>query len=127
MTRAKSIEYMSKSKSNAAVATKQPAVVSGDSPIHGKGLFANRTLRKGERIGAYEGPRTKRNGPYVLWVDDEDEPEIYGLRGTNDLRYVNHSSKPNAVFIGEELWALKKIEPGAEILHDYGDEWHDLG
>ena len=43
--------------------------------------------------------------------------------GQNELRYVNHSRKPNASFYGDELEALRAIRPGEEITHDYGWEW----
>ena len=36
------------------------------SPIHGLGVFARRTFRKGEWIGRYLARRTDRDGTYVL-------------------------------------------------------------
>ncbi len=95
--------------------------VVGTSPIHRKGLFAARRIDKDTLIGIYDGPRTDENGPHVLWVEDEDVE--YGIDGRNDLRYVNHSPAPNAVFEGEELRALQAIGPGEEITFFYGDEW----
>lgn len=94
----------------------------GRSSIHGKGLFAGRSFRKGERIGAYEGPRVARDGMHVLWVE-EDDGEYFGIDGRNALRYLNHSSRPIAEFDGNELYALRRIGPGDEITIDYGDEW----
>ena len=93
-----------------------------DSPIHGKGVFAKRRIRADALIGVYKGPTTLENDTYVLWVEDDDGMEV-GIDGQNELRYVNHSSKPNAVFMGAELFALREIEPSAEITFDYGDEW----
>ncbi len=93
-----------------------------DSPIHGKGVFAKRRIRADALIGVYQGPTTLENDTYVLWVEDDDGKEL-GIDGQNELRYVNHSSKPNAVFFGAELFALREIEPSAEITFDYGDEW----
>ena len=88
------------------------------SPLHGRGLFAKSTIRKGTLIGIYEGRKTKRDGTYVLWVEDD-----FGIDGTNELRFVNHSPAPNAVFWGEELHAIKTIREGDEITHHYGPEW----
>jgi len=93
-----------------------------DSPIHGKGVFAKKRIRPDSFVGVYEGERTKENDTYVLWVEDDDGNEI-GIDGNNDLKYLNHSSKPNAVFWGDQLYALRNIVPGAEITFDYGEEW----
>ena len=60
-----------------------------ESTIHGLGLFASRTIRKGMLIGLYEGPRTRRNGSYVLWMED-DSGRAYGINGKNALRYTPH-------------------------------------
>lgn len=92
------------------------------SPIHGRGLFATRRIKKGELIGVYDGPRTRRNGPHVLWMEDDDGT-AYGINGRNALRYVNHALEANADFEGPELVALRAIRPGEEITHHYGDDW----
>ncbi len=93
-----------------------------NSAIHGKGLFAARPITKGEHIGNYEGQTTHHDGMYVLWVED-DEGKSFGIDGKNELRYVNHSGKPNAVFYGEELIALNPIAPNDEITFHYGEDW----
>jgi SET domain-containing protein len=98
-----------------------PEVQVRKSAIHGRGLFAAEDIARGTRIGRYEGPRTRRNGAYVLWVEDGDE--LYGVNGKNHLRFVNHSSKPNAFFDGEELYARKRIRAGEEITFHYGEDW----
>ena len=92
------------------------------SPIHGKGLFAARTIPKGTLIGRLEGVPARRDGTYVLWYTDDEGNEV-GLRGTNALRYVNHASRPNAIFYGLELSSLRRIRKGEEITHDYGPAW----
>ena len=94
------------------------------SPIHGRGLFAENVIPKGMRIGEYQGPPAKRNSPYVLWFEDE-EGEIRGIVGRNEIRFVNHSTQPNAEFVGPELVAIRAIAAGAEITAHYGDEWVD--
>lgn len=95
-------------------------VYSAESEIHGTGLFAKKTIKKGQFIGTYEGPEAKRNGTYVLWVyEDEDQP--VGRRGINLLRYLNHSVPGNAEFDGFDLYALADIRPHEEITFDYQD------
>ena len=36
----------------------------------------------------------------------------HGINGRNDLRFVNHSERPNAVFEDDELWSLRIIQIG---------------
>lgn len=86
-----------------------------DSPIHGKGLFAKRHICAGETIGVIQGVPASEDGAYVLWVDGKN-----GVRVQCDLRYINHSDKPNAVYYDTlEVCALKDIAPGEEITHNY--------
>ena len=92
------------------------------SPIHGKGLFAKTAIPSGTHIGNYEGEETYEDGAYVLWCYDEED-ELFGIDGKNSLRFTNHSSSPNAIFRGDELWTLREISPGEEITFDYGEEW----
>lgn len=99
-----------------------------DSGIHGKGLFAIRKIAEGKVIGTYQGPKVyddADDGDHVLWIEDHDG-SIYGVDGKNELRYVNHSTKANVVFEGEELIALRDIKKGEELTHHYGDDWLDL-
>ena len=95
------------------------------SPIHGRGLFASHEISEGERIGAYEGPEVEQDSAHVLWIEDEDGL-LRGIRGENELRFVNHSPLPNAAFEGPELFAMRRIAGGEEITIHYGDEWDDL-
>lgn len=103
------------------ITTTRRKFVVKQSSIHGRGLFAGVRFQKGTHMGSYKGPRTRRDGPHVLWLND-DEGGV-GIDGKNVLRYVNHSRRPNAVFRGEDLFALRGIRPGEEITFDYGDEW----
>lgn len=92
------------------------------SPIHGYGLYARKKIKKGAYMGEYDGPTVKKNGMHVLWVEDVDDKWV-GRDGKNLLRYLNHSSKPDAEFIGFELFAVRDIKPDEEITIDYGDEF----
>jgi SET domain-containing protein len=88
------------------------------SAIHGNGLFARIPIPKGSYIGSYKGPNAKRNGTYVLWVIGE-RGEATGRSGRNQLRFLNHSARPNAYFDGFDLYALRTIRPDEEITFDY--------
>lgn len=97
-----------------------PMAYVADSPIHGRGLFARQLIETEEYIGTYEGPDTRRNGMHVLWLWNEDSEEWEGINGRNEMRFLNHSSEPNADWWGDELYALRTIEPDEEITFDYG-------
>ena len=92
------------------------------SPIHGKGVFARRRIREGQWIGRFEGEATTKNDTYVLWLIDEDGSEL-GIRGRNALRFLNHGDPENTEFVDADLHAVRNIQPGAEILIDYGEAW----
>lgn len=101
-------------------------VYSARSRIHGTGLFAAVEIPKKSYIGTYHGPKAKKNGMYVLWVYDEENPEdIVGISGKNLLRYLNHARPGNAFFEEADLYARRRIRQGEEITFDYGDEWED--
>ena len=95
------------------------------SRIHGRGLFAKRTIAPGRHLGSYVGPRTSRNGRYVLWVRLRNG-KLRGIEGRNALRFLNHSRRPNAVFHGPELFSLRRISRYEEITIDYGSDWSDV-
>ena len=96
-------------------------VVVEQSPIHGKGLFAARPIARDTQIGQCRTCQAKGQGPYVIWLDDEGE-ERY--RVLCDLRFINHGRPANVAYYDDlSVFALRDIEPGEELLHDYGDEW----
>lgn len=102
-----------------------------ESPLHGRGLFATQHIPEDTVIGWLKTKKAKKkkhdlSGPYILWIDG-DKP----VRVTCDLRFINHSSKPNAAYFDDlSVMALRDIEPGEEIVHNYsGDlaEGHEVG
>jgi len=97
-----------------------------DSGIHGKGLFATRSIPNDTLILVIKGRATQRDGTYVIWSED-DEGKPQGLRITNEARFVNHALKPNAAFFADELWSLRRIRTGEELTHHYGSDWNDVG
>ena len=94
------------------------------SEVHGVGVFALIELKQDALIGRYVGSPTKVDGKYVLWVEDNDG-SWKGIDGSGDLRFLNHSNSPNVVFDGPDLYALRDIAPGEELLFDYGDDWSE--
>ena len=96
-----------------------PQLYVSNSDIHGLGLFAGEMIVEETYIGRYEGPVTSENDMHVLWVWDETEEKWLGIDGDNELRYLNHSDRPNAEFYDTELYALREIEQDEEITFDY--------
>ena len=88
------------------------------SGIHGKGLFAARKIKAGEVLGSIKYNPVQEDGPYVLWLGE------LGIKVDCDLKFINHSKKPNACYCDDlDVIALKNIKKDEEITHDYGDDW----
>ena len=89
------------------------------SGIHGVGLFAKHSLSKSEVVARYLGRRVEREGMYVVPHRSSDGasslPEL-----TGNVKYLNHSCKPNAKFSGRRLVALRDISADEELTIDYG-------
>lgn len=89
-----------------------------DSGIHGKGLFAKTFIQKNEVIGRIKYNPVSEDGPHVLWIEGQ------GILVECDLKYINHSAQPNACYCDDlDVIALRDIQPGEEITHDYGEDW----
>lgn len=110
------------------------------SRIQGRGVFATRPIRKGQRLIRYVGQALTheeadrryddRNGRHhtFLFVLDDDTV-LDAKRGGNDARFINHSCDPNCETVIEdgEIWveAIKSIAPETELVYDYRFEWDD--
>ncbi|HSX19224.1 MAG TPA: SET domain-containing protein-lysine N-methyltransferase [Candidatus Saccharimonadales bacterium] len=99
----------------------------------GKGVFASRDIKSGERICTMSGKRVsskqlgfesdrKRNllvDPFQIGADAYlmlEEPYLL----------INHSCSPNAgLKNGVNLTAIKNIKKGEEIFYDYSTTWFD--
>ena len=85
------------------------------SRIHGRGLFASEDIAAGEIIGWLEGEPCVEDGSYVLWLSENE-----GFRVTCGLRFINHSSRPNACYYDDlSVVALRSISAHEEITHNY--------
>ncbi len=113
-----------------------PGIEVKPSRIEGQGCFATVRFTKKHKIAEYVGEKISRRevarrlkakrrihissiNPY--WAID-------GSRGGNGTEYINHSCEPNCyvkIIHGHFLFfALRDIEPGEEILVDYGESYH---
>jgi len=105
------------------------------SKIQGRGVFAKRRIRAGQRIIEYTGERIsnkeadrryddesmRRHHTYLFTLDKKTC--VDGNSGGNDSRLINHSCDPNceAVITGKKIFihARRTIEPGEELAYDY--------
>jgi SET domain-containing protein len=119
-----------------------PAISVRRSVIHGRGVYATRLIKKGERIIEYKGERINWKEALRRHPHDPEQPNhtfyftvgddcvIDGGAKGNAARWINHSCNPNCeadmvevkgqmhVFIS----ALRDIKPGEELSYDYGLE-----
>jgi len=87
----------------------------GDSPIHGKGLFARKPIKAGAVLGRLHGLLTESEGTHVLWLNKN-----LGIELTNEFRFINHDSNPNCAIVETEVITLRAVEADEELTHDYG-------
>jgi SET domain-containing protein len=119
------------------------------SVIHGRGVYASRSIKKDEKIIEYVGElidkkqslqranqqsehaaKTGDAAVYIFTLDDS-----YDLDGNlpwNTARLINHSCEPNceAWMKGQRIFihALRNIKAGEELSFDYGfdiETWED--
>lgn len=94
-------------------------LVARESEIHGLGLFSTIEIPKGTLIGKCKARKTMMPGLHTLWLDDGNMVDILCR-----LRLINHSKKPNVAYLNNlSVISLRRIRPGEELTHDYGDAW----
>jgi len=106
------------------------------SPIHGRGVFATRKIRKGATILEYKGKHSTYEEALERAYSDPDDPShtfLFELEnGTvidagidgNAARWVNHSCSPNCETYEDDaghvfIKARRQILPGEELTYDY--------
>jgi uncharacterized protein len=118
------------------VKAKKRAYSVRNSPIHGRGVFATRTIRKGATIIEYRGrrismeaadelPDSDPNNPFHTFLFELNDGRVIDAgRGGNAARWINHGCRPNCepyeddearVFIA----AKRTIHAGEELAYDY--------
>lgn len=105
------------------------------SSIHGRGVFALASIRKGTRLMEYTGERISHeeaddrygeeheHSPHTMLFAVDDAVVIDATRYGSSARYINHSCRPNCEAIDEDgrifIEALRNIRPGEELTYDY--------
>lgn len=107
-----------------------------DSGIHGKGVYAVRPIKAGERVLEYKGeiitweealerhPHDPEQPNHTFYFHLDDGHVIDGKYQGNSAKWINHSCEPNleAEQVGNRVFldALRDIAPGEELFFDYG-------
>jgi SET domain-containing protein len=105
------------------------------SPIHGRGVFAARTISRGTRIIEYAGRRISnavadelyggRAGTpgHTFLFELDDDVVIDAGQGGNAARWINHSCDPNCEAVEEDgrifIDAARTIAAGEELGYNY--------
>ncbi|MBI4291155.1 MAG: SET domain-containing protein-lysine N-methyltransferase [Betaproteobacteria bacterium] len=112
-----------------------PRIVTRNSSIHGRGVFARLPLAKGARVIEYAGERISDKEcerRYPEYLDEDNHTFIFelaenvnidgGSKG-NSARWINHSCAPNCETIEEDdkiyVVAIRRIRAGEELTYDY--------
>ncbi len=112
-----------------------------NSPTHGRGAFATRTIRKGAKIIEYRGKRSSYDeacqrpdsdatDPYHTLLFEVSDGSVIdaGIRGS-PAKWINHSCAPNCEPIEHEglrvfIHAKRTIHAGEELTYDYRLVYH---
>ncbi|WP_321817058.1 MULTISPECIES: SET domain-containing protein [unclassified Paraburkholderia] len=105
------------------------------SPVHGRGVFALRTLREGELLVEYKGKRmgwrnavaahgTTGLSGHTFFFGLADGRVIDGAQGGNSARWLNHACEPNCRAFEMDgrvyIEAARDVMRGEELFLDYG-------
>jgi SET domain-containing protein len=107
-----------------------------ESGIHGKGVYAIRPLKAGDKVLEYRGeiitwqealdrhPHDPEQPNHTFYFHLDDGHVIDGKHKGNSAKWINHSCEPNleAEQVGDRVFlhALRDIMPGEELFFDYG-------
>lgn len=105
------------------------------SKIHGKGVYAVRPIKAGDRVLEYKGkiitwrkaqaihPHDPSQPNHTFYFHLDDGHVIDGKQNGNSARWINHACEPNleAEQDGNRVFlkALRDIEAGEELFFDY--------
>lgn len=120
-------------------AARQPKIVVKNSRIHGRGVYAARNLKKGERVIEYKGeliswkecdrrPPSDPDDPFhtFFFSLSDGKHVIDASVGGNDARWINHSCNPNCETEEDDearrvfVVTTRDVNAGEELNYDYG-------
>ncbi len=108
----------------------QPSGIDGQGAFAAEAIAARRKIGeiRGEAISVSEARQRVRGQARIMIVEVSAQRAIDASRGSDPLRYTNHSCAPNAVLrIRQgrvEIYALRDIAAGEELSVHYGASHH---
>ncbi|MGV8150256.1 MAG: SET domain-containing protein [Candidatus Woesearchaeota archaeon] len=103
------------------------------SKLHGMGLFSEQNIKKGALIYSHNfmidlllGQKQldslkKKERDFVMHHGYFDKKKKKWYLSHDNIRFCNHSSKPNMKSKGKHVFAIKDIVKGEELTQDYRD------
>ncbi len=106
------------------------------SAIVGRGLYSGTRIRKGAKIGEFEGEvvglresRRRAQGRKIVAIVELDKHALDATESKRGFRFINHSCAPNTFMrctaTRAEFYALRDIRKGEELTTDYGRSHHE--
>ena len=112
-----------------------------NSPIHGRGVYAVKPIKKGTRVYEYVGERISHSeADRRFWKKHQEDGHTFlfvvnrktvidGTRLGNDARYINHKCNANCETVTEDnrifIEAISNIKAGEELGYDYQLTWSE--
>jgi uncharacterized protein len=125
------------SSSDTPIAERKTTYEVRNSAIHGRGIFALRNIKKGERLIEYTGKVISEKQADALYADAQSEGSmnhtflfslsngnvIDATKGNFTAKWINHGCEPNCETIEDDdrvfIEAIKPIKAGDELKYDY--------
>lgn len=123
-------------KSGSGISTGGRRIQVRKSGIHGKGVYAIRPIKAGDRVLEYKGeiitwkkaearhPHDINQPNHTFYFHLDDGHVIDAKHTGNSAKWINHSCEPNleATQDGNRIFlnALRDIKVGEELSYDYG-------
>jgi uncharacterized protein len=109
----------------------QPSTIDGTGAFAGEPISGKKKIGNlgGEIISLREARRRASLSKRVAMVEFGDGRALDASINANELRYVNHSCRPNTFmrvcYSRVEFYALRNIKKGEELTCNYGPTHHD--
>ncbi len=109
----------------------RPSAIDGIGAFAGEDIPAYKKIGeiRGEAISVREARQRVKGQARIMMVEISDKRAIDATHSTDPLRYTNHSCQPNTVLRIRggrvELYAMRAIATGEELVADYGETHHD--
>ncbi len=127
---------MSDTRTKSSKVTRHRKILVRNSRIHGRGVYAARRIRQGERIIEYRGeritwreadrrpPSDPKDPNHTFFFSLDNGRVIDANVGGNSARWINHSCDPNCETEETDdgrvyIQALRDIRRGEELSYDY--------